>query len=58
MFIGDSVSLNQWQSLLCLLHAAVPDAKIIEQTNDSISTTTFQVNELYIYIYTRTKNSR
>ena len=41
LFIGDSVSLNQWQSLLCLLHAAVLDSKVIEQTNVSISTTTF-----------------
>ncbi|KAH7658130.1 PC-Esterase protein [Dioscorea alata] len=25
MFVGDSLSLNQWQSFLCMLHAAVPD---------------------------------
>ncbi|XP_059435785.1 protein trichome birefringence-like 38 [Corylus avellana] len=41
MFIGDSVTLNQWQSLLCLLHADVPDSKVIEQINVSISTTIF-----------------
>ena len=46
MFIGDSVSVNQRQSLLCLLHAAVPDSKIKEESTDLFSTTTFLVNEL------------
>lgn len=50
MFIGDSVSLNQWQSLMCLLHAAVPNSKTIEQSNESLSITTFQVSELW-YTY-------
>ena len=45
MFIGDSISVNQRQSLLCLLHAAVPDSKIKEESTDLFSTTTF-VNEL------------
>ncbi|XP_048321581.2 protein trichome birefringence-like 41 [Ziziphus jujuba] len=26
LFVGDSLSLNQWQSLLCLLHASVPQS--------------------------------
>ncbi|KAH6837285.1 TRICHOME BIREFRINGENCE-LIKE 37 [Perilla frutescens var. hirtella] len=26
MFVGDSLSLNQWQSLTCMLHASVPQS--------------------------------
>lgn len=48
MFIGDSVSLNHFESLLCLLHAAVPDSIITEETNNSGSTVTFQVSELVL----------
>ncbi|KMT13243.1 hypothetical protein BVRB_4g085070 [Beta vulgaris subsp. vulgaris] len=27
LFVGDSLSLNQWQSLTCMLHASIPTAK-------------------------------
>ncbi|KAK8622617.1 hypothetical protein V6N13_117526 [Hibiscus sabdariffa] len=27
LFVGDSISVNMWQSLLCMVHAAVPQAK-------------------------------
>ncbi|KAJ7949291.1 Trichome birefringence-like family [Quillaja saponaria] len=42
MFIGDSVSLNHWQSLICLLHAVVPDSSIEQHTDGSVTTSTFQ----------------
>ncbi|GAV76162.1 LOW QUALITY PROTEIN: PC-Esterase domain-containing protein/PMR5N domain-containing protein [Cephalotus follicularis] len=52
MFIGDSMSLNHWQSLICLLHAAVPKSNITSQNNDSVSTVIFQVIRLqFIYLF-------
>lgn len=46
MFIGDSISLNHYESLVCLLHAAVPHSSITEQLNGSFSTMIFKVSEL------------
>ncbi|MED6136047.1 hypothetical protein PIB30_052354 [Stylosanthes scabra] len=33
LFVGDSLSLNQWQSLTCMLHTAVPQAKYTSLRN-------------------------
>ncbi|KAL5767635.1 hypothetical protein ACOSP7_014229 [Xanthoceras sorbifolium] len=41
MFVGDSLSLNQWQSLTCMLHKTVPQAKYISERNGGLSTFTF-----------------
>ncbi|XP_027337989.1 protein trichome birefringence-like 38 [Abrus precatorius] len=51
MFIGDSVSLNQWQSLVCLLHSSVPQSQILEQTNMSMSNYTFQDYGVSVIIF-------
>ncbi|CAB4273068.1 unnamed protein product [Prunus armeniaca] len=41
IFIGDSLSLNQWQSLTCMLHTAVPKAKYTLVRTGGLSTFTF-----------------
>ncbi|CAN0917122.1 Protein trichome birefringence-like 37 [Linum grandiflorum] len=43
MFIGDSVSKNQYDSLLCLLHASIPSTSKITTTKKPVHTVTFQV---------------
>ncbi|XP_061364407.1 protein trichome birefringence-like 43 [Gastrolobium bilobum] len=41
MFVGDSLSLNQWQSLTCMLHIAVPQAQYTLEKTGLLSTFTF-----------------
>jgi len=43
MFIGDSLSLNQWQSLLCMLHTATPHSEYKPERIGPLSTFTFTV---------------
>ncbi|XVF04413.1 hypothetical protein REPUB_Repub05bG0080300 [Reevesia pubescens] len=38
LFIGDSLSLNQWQSLTCMLHAAVPQSNYTINRKGDLST--------------------
>lgn len=42
MFVGDSLSENQWMSLACMLHAAAPDAKTSYTKSTLLSSITFQ----------------
>ncbi|XP_062115631.1 protein trichome birefringence-like 38 [Humulus lupulus] len=51
MFIGDSISLDQFESFLCLLHAAAPDSDIIRKTNGSISSLVFKDYEVSVMLY-------
>ncbi|RDY02140.1 Protein trichome birefringence-like 43 [Mucuna pruriens] len=41
LFVGDSLSLNQWQSLTCMLHTAVPRANYTSLRTGDLSTFTF-----------------
>ncbi|XP_042480528.1 protein trichome birefringence-like 43 [Macadamia integrifolia] len=41
MFVGDSLSLNQWQSLTCMLYTSVPNAKYTDVRRESLSIFTF-----------------
>uniref|UniRef100_A0A7N0UHH5 Trichome birefringence-like N-terminal domain-containing protein n=1 Tax=Kalanchoe fedtschenkoi TaxID=63787 RepID=A0A7N0UHH5_KALFE len=41
MFVGDSLSLNMWESLSCMIHASVPGARSSLVRRDPLSTVTF-----------------
>ncbi|XP_010675282.2 protein trichome birefringence-like 42 [Beta vulgaris subsp. vulgaris] len=41
MFVGESLSFNQWQSLTCMLHSAVPQSKYTIVTKGALSIFSF-----------------
>lgn len=51
MFVGDSLSLNQWQSLTCMLHKSVPDSNYTLNRVGGLSTFTFPVSHIFYYTY-------
>nr|KYP42166.1 hypothetical protein KK1_036418 [Cajanus cajan] len=51
MFVGDSLSLNMWESLSCILHASVPNAATSFVRREALSTVTFQDYALTITLY-------
>ncbi|KAI3949263.1 hypothetical protein MKX01_031616 [Papaver californicum] len=52
MFVGDSLSHNQWRSFSCMLHAAVPDMKFTESAQKGgisyLNFTDYKVSLVYI----------
>ncbi|KAI4306399.1 hypothetical protein L6164_029680 [Bauhinia variegata] len=51
MFVGDSLSLNMWESLSCMIHASVPNAKTNFIRKESLSTVIFQDYDVTIQLY-------
>ncbi|CAM8880260.1 unnamed protein product [Rhodiola kirilowii] len=51
MFVGDSISLNQWQSLACMIHSWVPNSKYTLIRTNGLSTVTFQEYRITIMLY-------
>ncbi|KAF5460885.1 hypothetical protein F2P56_020722 [Juglans regia] len=42
LFVGDSLSLNQWKSLTCMLHVSVPQTNYTLERKGALSTFTLQ----------------
>ncbi|KAJ0111249.1 hypothetical protein Patl1_02411 [Pistacia atlantica] len=51
MFVGDSLSLNQWESLACMIHAWVPNTKYSVIRTNGLSAVTFEDYGLKIMLY-------
>ncbi|KAI4306052.1 hypothetical protein L6164_029364 [Bauhinia variegata] len=41
VFVGDSMSLNQWQSLTCMLHSQSPHTGLVKEREEGLSKFTF-----------------
>lgn len=51
MFVGDSLSLNIWESLTCMIHASVPNATITYIKKGFLGSVTFDEYQVKILFY-------
>ncbi|XP_062093238.1 protein trichome birefringence-like 41 [Humulus lupulus] len=51
LFVGDSLSLNQWQSLTCMLHTSVPRSKFTLTRKGGFSKFYFREYRVWVMIY-------
>ncbi|KAJ8900370.1 hypothetical protein K2173_025010 [Erythroxylum novogranatense] len=51
MYVGDSVSVNHFESLLCLLHSVVPDLRVTSKSTNTTLTVTFRDYEVSIVMF-------
>ncbi|KAH9625727.1 hypothetical protein KSS87_007923 [Heliosperma pusillum] len=51
MFVGDSLSLDQWQSLTCMLHASVPQSDYTFTNKGGIATFFIQGYNISVMLY-------
>lgn len=51
MFVGDSLSSDMWQSLVCLIHASVPNSKYSFIRREGLSSVTFQDYRVTILLF-------
>jgi hypothetical protein len=50
MFVGDSLSLNQFNSLACMIHAAVPNSRTTFRQRDALQSLTFEVGSFLSFL--------
>lgn len=51
MFVGDSLGRNQWESLVCLLHAAAPQSPSQLVSADPLYTYRFMVRVQSMHVH-------
>ncbi|KAJ9168730.1 hypothetical protein P3X46_020223 [Hevea brasiliensis] len=51
MFVGDSLSLNMWESLSCMIHASVATSKTTSVNQDSLHSVTFEDYGVTLFMY-------
>lgn len=51
MFVGDSLSLNQWISLTCMIHSSMPNARYTLIKRNDLSSVTFEDFGVQILLY-------